>query len=192
MRKACLAVFGLSLALAATDASAAVLFSFVESGGDVVGTLSGSLDLGGAVLLDPAQPSLGDPGLIPAIGGLYNGNAAGDWYLISGPADFGLGGPAPASSSTGSLFQLNQAILNLPAGYVSGAPLAGELSFAGATFATLGVTPGDYVFALEGASAGDNAITVRFTPEAVVPLPAGLPLLLGALGLTLAMARRRG
>lgn len=192
VRKASLAAFGLSLALAAADASAAVLFDFEEGGGDVVGRLSGSLDLTGAVPLGPGSPSLGDPGLVPLIGGLYNGNAVGDWYLISGPTYFGPGGPAAASSSTGSLFQLNQAILSLPAGYASGAPLAGTLSFAGATLATLGITPGDYVFTLEGAAAADNAITLRFTPGAVIPLPATLPLLLGALGLGVVALRRRG
>jgi hypothetical protein len=37
----------------------------------------------------------------------------------------------------------------------------------------------------------NDAVTVRFGPAAVVPLPATLPLLLGGLGLAVAATRKR-
>lgn len=95
----------------------------------------------------------------------------------------------------------------LPRGYVSGTDLSATITFAGETFDSLGITPGEYiyevVFAPEdevpvstfaSAAQEENNIVVRFSPgeAAVIPLPAGLPLLLAGLGGLALLRRARG
>jgi hypothetical protein len=46
------------------------------------------------------------------------------------------------------------------------------------TLASLGITPGTYTYTVPS-----DTITLRFTPMSAVPLPGGLALLAGALGL---------
>lgn len=107
---------------------------------------------------------------------------------ISGPASFGTGGSTAATATTGSPFFLlsNATVVGLPEDYV-GEALQSAVTFLGASFASIGIVPGDYVYSLP-----NDTVTLRFDEPAVIPLPATLPLILGALGLTLAVARRRG
>jgi hypothetical protein len=185
----------LCLSLMAGGAQAAVLFAFEETGGNVVGTLSGELDLAGAASLGTAF--LADvPGLLfpPEAGLVLSPAGSGEiseTYAIDAPGSFGGGPVSIATSAAGSLFTLvgafgGNASLGLPEGY-AGEALAGTITFAGASFASLGIAPGEYVYTLP-----NDTVTLRFGRTEVIPLPASLPLMLGALGLTLAVARRRG
>jgi hypothetical protein len=80
--------------------------------------------------------------------------------------------------------------VGVPNGYASGSALSGSLIFQEASFASLGIDPGSYVYELEGSP---DRVTLRFgNSVAPIPVPAALPLLLGALGLGFAALRRRG
>lgn len=90
-----------------------------------------------------------------------------------------------ATATSGGAFGVNAgpnvASIFLPVGYVSGAvlPSAGAV-FSGATFQTLGVTPGDYTWSWGSGGTADS-ITLRFVD---VPTPATLALFgLGLAGL---------
>lgn len=170
--------------------NAAVVTQFKQVGSDVVATLSGTLDLTGLT----ADTSLwfgGVPFISPANAAVASNTAGAllDLYYgsISGPASFGSGGVTLADSRTGDSVSFRPFDFGIfvPHLYVSGGSLNATMTFLGKTFADFGVTPGDYVYNLPS-----DTYTVRFQDVAPVPLPAGLPLLFGALGL-LAVTRRR-
>ena len=194
-KTACIAAGALCLLLVAAPASASVLWEFDQVGSDVVGTFSGSLDLSNAPFnfsgpqnslgyIQPYNTSLSGGGNVSGAGGTFD-----SYLLSSGPASFGFGTSTIfASSSTGSLFAIQgpgtssccgtpiPGKVYVPEGYglfsLSG-PLSGTVTFAGATFSSLGITPGDYVYSLP-----NDTITLSF----VTPLPAALPLFLSGLG----------
>jgi hypothetical protein len=191
VKKAFLAACGLSLSLVAAEASAAVGFSFEETGGNVVGTLSGSLDLSGAKLFDTFSAAQG--AILPRFG-LVTFTGAGVTYEASGPGDFGQG-LSEFTMSSGSPFHVSPDLIGVSSTYISAQTLAGTISFLGTDFASLGITPGTYVYTLFDMGTQDytgDTVTLRFTPGAVIPLPATLPLLLAALGLAALVTRRRG
>jgi len=73
-------------------------------------------------------------------------------------------------------------LLLVPSGYVSGAPLSDSMTFNNATFASLGVTPGTYVWTW-GAGANQN-FTLQIGPAGVPDTGSTLSLLsLASLGL---------
>ncbi|MNL72451.1 hypothetical protein D3C87_1977660 [compost metagenome] len=85
----------------------------------------------------------------------------------------------------------------LPVGYVSGSALSGATTFAGATFASLGVTPGTYTWTFGAGAAADSVVV---TTGAVVSNVHNVPtlgqwalvLLAGLLGwMSLGALRRR-
>lgn len=180
-----------SFLVCATSAQAALLFSFQEVGSNVVGTMSGSLDLTGMTSAGLSFSS-GSIGVVPDIALLGIG-APGmhDGYLdqIIGPASFGAGGATFADSSTGDAVFLSGSDNDffVPVGYVSNAALVGTLTFLGESFATLGATLGDHVYTLNSA----DTLTVRFANAAAVPLPGSLPLVLAALAALGVASRRR-
>jgi hypothetical protein len=165
-------------------ASASVLWSFQEIGGNVVGTLSGSLDITDADLL--GQPTSGGSLIYPLVGGIFAANLSSplDQYSIAGPSGFGGGLTTYPDSITGSAFGLDGALVSVyvPRDYSSGTALSGTMIFESKTLADLGVVPvpGTYVWTLP-----HDTITVKFG-VAATPLPATLPLFasgLGAMGL---------
>jgi hypothetical protein len=74
--------------------------------------------------------------------------------LFTGPTNFGSGLGTVADTGSGDLVGINlfdvlegvNGLLFLPQGYVSGAALSDSMTFNNATFASLGVTPGTYVW----------------------------------------------
>jgi hypothetical protein len=180
-----LGAFALSLSLMVTDAPAAVEFVFEEAGGNVVGTLSGSLDLTGAT---PVGDFSSDKGAVLPRFGILSLPGDGLTYAASGPGDFGQGFPIEiASSASGSSFLAQGNLVGVPIGYSSGQSLSGTMTFLGASFVSLGIDPGTYAYTLQGSN---DTVTLRFGTT-VVPLPAALPLMLGALGLAFAAVHRR-
>jgi hypothetical protein len=187
----------LGVAMSAGAADAAAVFAFVETGTGVEGTLTGELDPGtplptGLDFSAGIEPQLGlistSDGLVPVL----------EPYAIDGPLSFGSGvftsgvatglelSLALAIVTLGDGSQVGPPLLLLPQGFSAG-PVQATLNLPG-NFDSLGVTPGSYVYTL----ATDDTLTLRFGPEeaGVIPLPAGLPLLAGALGL-FGLARRR-
>lgn len=177
----------------AEPAEASVLWQFSEQGSDLVGSFSGSLDLTGAV------SDLGfGPGSIlsPGATSLFSTSVTTIGFSVVGPgAPFGTAGSGVLGTSTGdSLAVTSYGIgtgdlffsLNVAPSYLSGASLAGEVTFANESFASLGITAGSsFVFTLPS-----DTLTVAFGETTPVPLPAGGALLIGALGLMRALRRR--
>jgi len=180
----------------------AVVVSLQEVGNDVVATVGGTANLGGA---SPDSSGVGLPlNLAPATPHISVGDSLADSYslLLTGPTEFGSGiGPFQPTSSTGDFVLMDQLVglLMLPEGYVSGNPLSSTATWENTTLSALTVTPGTYVWSWQ---VGDGTDT--FTLYAgVTPPPTGtvptlsewgmiaLVLLLGAAAVTAQSKRRK-
>ena len=179
------------MALGSSSGSAAALFAFQETGGGVVGTLSGGLDLTGAA---PAGRHGQTPGIIPQEAFVSTDASDGvslDGYLVSGPLQFGTGassftGGVASGDSIGLMSSGPYMLLGLHRDY-DGGELSATLSFLGESFSSIGAIPGDYVYVLPS----QDTLTIRFRNPEPIPLPASLPLLASALAFA-GFARRLG
>ena len=135
--------------LAAPSAQAAYVTTFEEVGSNVVEVGGGALDLtdlmrtGGIftkLFVSPNEPSYAS-GAKGDQGDIYEGP-------LSGPANWGPGGTTFANSSSGDLVALNPsgAEIIVPDDYNFGDPLSETSTYLGASFASLGLTPGSYVY----------------------------------------------
>jgi hypothetical protein len=154
----------------APAAQAAYTITLQEVGGNVVATGSGSLNLAAltysfdllawpnSLRLDTATVSVGPP---VGDGRFFTG-------ITSFPGPLGSGGVANAASGSGSFVGfMFGGYLMVPLAYVSGAPLGdSETTFAGTSFAALGLTPGRYVW-----SWGDGVTADTFTVQVGAPPP---------------------
>ena len=105
---------------------------------------------------------------------------------VSRPASFGSGALTGTNNSSGDRFGADTAdsFLFVPPGYVSGTALSDSATFEGQTFATLGVTPGIYVYDW---GSGDHTDTLTIVIGGEVPEPSTWAMmLLGFAGLVLA------
>jgi hypothetical protein len=188
----------LALAFAAPAARAAFIETATQVGGNVVFFGSGSLNTSALFQVtspftrgsqvhasvgfwDVGQPQLVDEWGATAIGG------------ITGPAGntgvFGTGGRFDTTTGTGSIVGVaSPSLIELPDGYVSDAQLSNSgITFAGRTFATMGLTPGTYTWSW-GSGATFDSITLQI---GAVPEPSTLALMgSGILPLFLRRAKR--
>ncbi len=161
-----------------------MIFSFEQVGSDLVGTASGSLDLTGANLIG-STPSYGpylgaEFGQVIATPGQFDNGLTGAAYDATGPASFGTA--FANGTATGGVFEVSSNDVVVPMDYAGGA-ITNTLTIPNASLASLGITPGDYVYTITGS--GDT-VTLHF---AAVPEPASLGMfVLGCLGL---LVRRR-
>jgi hypothetical protein len=138
-----------------TPAQGGYVVTLRQVGSNVVATGSGVLDTAGlAINIDPPFA----PGLVqPDAGAITTGppgfapDAQRFGNLVSGPASFGSGGQTLASSGSGDTvgFAVGQPSFTLivPQNCMfssSCGPLSDSSTYAGATFASLGITPGTY------------------------------------------------
>lgn len=180
---------GLIVPLAQAD----YIVTVVQQGNNVIATGSGTLDLAG-LELNPSC-SLGcfsNAGLNPMVGAIVTGpvnQVPTRFYLgFTGPASFGSGDSTLPSSGSGDSVGIDGTfdILSVPLNYVSGSALSDNWSYDDTTFASLGVTPGTYVWTWgSGATADSFTLNIVLVPEpsslALLALPLGLVLLLAAL-----------
>ena len=180
-----------ALSLFSVQLAQAYSVTLEQVGSDVVATGSGPLDLTGLTLVVtyaslPAQ-------IFPVLGQIVTGSGgATDGYQgsISGPTSFGGVFFTFASSGSGDsvgIFRDTSTLL-VPSGYVSGTALSDSATYNNATFASLGVTPGTYVWTW-GAGANQN-FTLQIGP-AGVPDGGSTVSLLGFALLGLAALRRK-
>ena len=147
-------------------ADAAAMIKITESGGNVIATGTGSLNTTGLTLL--ATSSSG-AGVHSAASFLEISTGPTDLYQsISGPASFGTAGYTSPSSGSGDRFGIRFGVdsLAVPAGYVSGAPLAGTSNFTGKTFTQLGLIPGTYTWTW-GSGANADSLTLKIEDSAI-------------------------
>jgi hypothetical protein len=183
--------------LALPAQAAGFVMTFEQVGGNVVESGSGTLDL--TDLTPYGTAGLATADLWPAIGYINTGvtGAIVDVYKgLTGPTGFGSGSGALASSSSGDAIGIAGSnspygllLLWVPSGYVSDNPLTDTATYAGASFASLGMTPGTYVWTW-GSGADTGSFTVDVRADAV-PEPTGLMLLALPIGLLGLLATRR-
>ena len=165
----------------AVEAHASATLLFTESGGNVDGILSGSLNLTGmtgegsylaAVGIDPHLARVGT-GVSSAAQTLFTG--------LTGPALFGVGGFSLPTTSIGDAMFVAGDLgwLFLPSSYVSGASLSALIAFNGTSYSSLGITPGDYLYTLPS---GDT-LAINFAVAAVPEPSTWAMMLIGFAGL---------
>lgn len=175
-------------------AGAAVTITAKEVGGDVVVESVGALDVSQAVLTNSSSNNIS--GLNANLGTLNFSdlNAAVDIYSISGPSSFGIGQAQFNQSSSASGVQWRLTAVSgqvyLPDNYANlgNKNLVSSITFAGKSFANLGMKTGTYTWNLLGS--GDKVLDTITLTIGEVPLPGALPLLASALG-GLWLQRRR-
>ncbi len=161
----------LVFAIAVNTSHAAVTITLQEQGNDVVATASGTLNLAALTLTDNGNtsngvigPSRGHITLGPPPPGL---SAFDGYTTASGPTSFGFGNFVGATTFSGDYLGVTNSgtMIRVPDGY-SGGSISSSATWANTDFATLGVTPGDYVW-----SWGSGDATDTLTLSAVTPVP---------------------
>src|SRR5262245_54074262 len=168
-----------------------------QVGANVVANGSGAINLTGLTFAGGA--AIGGGGIEASAGQIITGSpgSASAYTGLNGPTSFGSGGLFNASSSSGDLFgrfptQFGGPLF-VPEDYVSGTALSNSMTFDDATIASLGVTPGTYVWSwgtglpnqnftlvIGGAGVPDGGSTVSLLGFALLGLAAlrrKLPLL---------------
>jgi hypothetical protein len=120
-----------------------------QVGSNVVATGSGAINLRGLTftsLVEVPAYMRAEAAIISLAGGI------GDGYQgFSGPSSFGSGSDTFASHSSGDFVGIDNffavsSVLWVPEGYVSGGLLSSSSTYTNATFTSLGVIPGTYVW----------------------------------------------
>lgn len=174
------------------SASAAVLVHTWEQDGDVLLQYDGALDVSGLTSFEGLGPI---QRIIPNVSAFANVGPTFTFPLYQSGSVFssvvGTAGPGtsvdPTSTSGDSFGAGSFGDLALPFGYVSGDQISGGMVFAGQTLDSLGLVIGSVVYTLRSS---DTITWSIGSAPAPVPLPAGLPLLLGGIA-GFAVLRRR-
>jgi hypothetical protein len=178
------------------SAKANYVLDLTQVGSNVVVNGSGTIDLTGLTYVATSGPSVSF--LDPSYGTVTTGSAGAtpeDFTGFTGPTTFGTGGYTKASSGSGDYVGIDgkavdslPPLLAVPDGYVSGGSLSSSAIFDNETLASLGVTPGTYVWTWGGAP--DGSFTVIASVSSV-PEPGSLALFGTALVLAIGGSRRR-
>lgn len=161
--------------LFSTQAFAGIIVTTAQVGPNVVFSFSGTLDLTGTTPISSTNTSeLITPGSGGVLFGVRNGL---DSY--TGIPDFPAFGTIASQAGTGSgdtlqLYTANG--IGVPSGY-SGGFISGALSVPG-TFVSLGLTNGVYARTLPSL----DTVQMTINSDAVVPVPATLPVLAAVVG----------
>jgi hypothetical protein len=149
------------------SAQAGYIVTLQEVGSDVIATGSGAINLTGLTFLAHFH-------LTSAIGPQDATIRTGPTSYVdlyhtgsSGPVSFGGGATTYASSGGGNMVGIGGPLhtLIVPGGYVSGNFLSGSATYSDTTVASLGVTPGTYVWTW------GNGANQNFTLQVPPPVP---------------------
>jgi hypothetical protein len=156
--------------------------TIVESGGDVVMSASGSLNINDLTLVNPSAGPFGNGGIgvstatfLLGANGLSGAQYSG---FTTAPSNFGPGGPGGTqTSASGNIFGVvkfdgptGTPSLIVPTGYTTGTVISGSQTFSGQTFSSLGLTPGTYTYTW-GSGANADSINVVVGGAGVTPTP---------------------
>jgi hypothetical protein len=180
-----------ALILVAGPARASVILTATEVGSDVVFQGGGTIDLTDLTFYFDSFSSAGiRPNFVVVLLGSLP-NAPIDYYQgIAGPAHIGPGigaGVSFPTSGSGNRIGVSSNILILPDGYMSGNPLSATDTFAGQSFASLGLTPGTYLWTW-GSGGSADSLTIQI---GAVPEPSSIVILGTAIVVTAAAKRRK-
>lgn len=169
--------------LVMSAANAAVTITITESGSDVVATGAGTINMNGLTLLAPGGPAALT---LPSSSVLVLGQGGSNIYTPASNPNSGLGPGAAmvdATSASGMNFGMGGGgVMFVDMNYVSGTEFTTSATWANASLASLGLTPGTYQYSW-GSGADIDTLTVNIIPEPSTAL-------LGILG-SLALLRRR-
>ena len=175
---------GIALGVAAPSISeAAVVITIEQVGDNVVTTGDGTIDT--KDLVRERAVNDGNAYIGPNSASVDVGASGGfrGWQGASGPEAFGAGDGGTPDVSSGDLFGIEFGDqIDLPSSYTSDSPLSGSATYDNATFASLGLTTGVYVYSWgSGANADSLTVDVGVAP---VPEPSTWAMLLiGVIGL---------
>jgi hypothetical protein len=144
--------------------------TIVESGGNLVMSASGSLNINDLTLVSPSVGPLGVGGLgVTTATFLMGANVAAAQYsgFTTSPSNFGPGGGGVSPTSTsGNIFGVvkfdgpsGTPSLLVPTGYTTGTVISSTQTFNGQTFSSFGLTPGTYTYTW-GSGANADSINV--------------------------------
>ena len=154
----CSLMFIAVAAVSFVHSAQAYIVTLQEVGSNVVANGSGAINLTGLTFVISGADN---PGIVPFSGVISTGPFASmiDGYRgFTGPMDFGSGAGALPNTASGDFVGISGVGLQLfvPLNYVSGAALSDSMTFNNATFASLGVTPGTYVWSWGTGLANQN------------------------------------
>jgi hypothetical protein len=178
------------LCLTPEPAVAGYVVTLKQVGSDVVASGSGPVDLSG--LMSLGTFAAGSAEINPSFALIVNGEAgtSASYTGFTGPATFGSGGESFPNNTSGDFVAIDPDFgdIDLPSGYVSDSPLSDTSTYDNQTFASLGVTPGTYVW--KWGRGKDQNFTL--VVPASVPEPSTVLLLvLGAAFAGIPLARAR-
>src|SRR5262245_59349702 len=195
-----LTFFGIAVTLLfSIQPAQAFTITMEQIGSNVVANGSGAINLMGLISQRPRGARLLP--LVQANAGLIQIGAANHpnldvYHGYTGPINFGIGAQFLANIGSGDFVGLiafpgfgNE--LFVPTGYVSGTALLDSMTFNNATFASLGVTPGTYVWSWGTGLANQNFTLVIGAAEVPVPDGGTTVSLLGCALLGLHALRRK-
>lgn len=185
------------LVVTAGHVQAALIINAFESGGDVLFTGSGTANTQSLTLINTSNISAGvraKPNMYLMLG-VPPSDLSDQFHVISGPNTFGSGGSFFGIAGNGDNFgvgtQYDERSLFLPGNYVSGTQLDGSLTFTGQSFASMGLTPGTYVWEWGISTPNYDTLTLNINSTAV-PEPSSLALFgIGACVAGIGAARHR-
>jgi hypothetical protein len=162
--------------LSVRPAQAGYTVTLQQVGPNVVATGSGAINLKG---LKFDYSTSVNPGLRGGVLGVFGtafistgptSSSVNTYFGGTGPTHFGspFSHTRPASSGSGDMVGIGEDFwgdvhITVPAGYVSGDALSDTATYSGMTFATLGVTPGTYVWTWGKEAKPDN-FTLQIPP----------------------------
>jgi hypothetical protein len=152
------AAAAIGVGLSVLPARAAYVVTLTQEGKDVVAIGSGTINLAGLSFDGnwPFPPADYGPLMSPYnsdIGTWASQDEVAIYVGATGPAAFGSGGPQLTTTGSGDgvavlnlLNDLNNFLIAVPQGYVSGGKLSSGATWGDTNFVSLGVTPGFYTW----------------------------------------------
>ena len=165
-----------------------------QVGSDVVANGTGAINLTGLTLFGGAQFQV--IGIQAEGGFIVTGTSSAllsDYFGFTGPTNFGRGNFFVADTGSGDPSGIGgrDGSIFLPAGYPSGDPLTNSMTFNNATFASLGVRQGTFVWSWGTGLPNQNFTLIIGSGVAGVPDGGSTVSLLGFALLGLAALRRK-